>query len=104
MEVIITSPVQRQINQIYEFYSEEGYPGYAQKIDRLLIERSLELKNFPRRGQEEESLSHFGEGYRYIIVERYFKVIYKIVGDVVYISYIFNTRQDPEKIAERHSS
>ncbi len=51
----------------------------------------------PQKGQREEYLQHLQEDHRRII-EGHFKIIYKIVGEFIYITDFFDTRQDPEKI------
>ena len=48
-------------------------------------------------GQEEESLVELGQGHRYLVEEHY-KIIYRVIDDVVYITDIFDTRQDPDKM------
>ena len=49
----------------------------------------------------EESLSDLGKGHRYIIRGNY-KIIYKIQNQKMYITDVFDTRQNPEKITTRN--
>jgi toxin ParE1/3/4 len=58
-------------------------------VDSLLIN--------PHSGQIEPFLSHFELDYRRIIFSHY-KIIYRIEGDIIYITDIFDSRQDPSKM------
>ena len=42
-------------------------------------------------------LEHLGLGHRPII-EGHFKIIYKVEGEYIYITDIFDSRQDPDKM------
>lgn len=48
-------------------------------------------------GQEEETLKSLKEGHRYLIKGNY-KIIYKLQGSTVYITDVFDSRQDPKKL------
>ena len=48
-------------------------------------------------GQREEYLEHLGQSHRRIIEGNY-KIIYRIDGDMIYVTDIFDTRQDPGKM------
>lgn len=49
-------------------------------------------------GQKEEYLEHLGKGHRYLVVEKHYKVIYRIENDIVYITDVFDTQQDQDKM------
>lgn len=49
-------------------------------------------------GQEEERLKHFGKGHRYILVEKTYKVIYRAAKHIIFVTDVFDTRQDPDKM------
>ena len=55
------------------------------------------LLNQPFIGQEEPLLQNLGSGHRRLIVG-HCMIIYKIVGDIIYITDIFDSRQDPDKM------
>jgi hypothetical protein len=54
------------------------------------------LKN-PSIGQREEYLEHMGQLHRRIIEGNY-KIIYRQEGEVIYVTDIFDSRQDPAKM------
>jgi toxin ParE1/3/4 len=48
----------------------------------------------PLQGMTEPYLEHLNLGHRRLIVGHY-KIIYRIIGEVIYIADIFDSRQDP---------
>lgn len=42
-------------------------------------------------------LEHLGLGHRRLI-ESHYKIIYRVVGEYIYVTDIFDSRQDPEKM------
>jgi len=59
------------------------------KADTLLLQ--------PFKGQKDPFLDHLGFGHRRL-VEGHYKIIYRIVGEYIYITDIFDSRQDPDKM------
>lgn len=59
------------------------------KAEKLLINPSL--------GQKEEYLDHLDRSHRRIIEDHY-KIIYRVEGELIYITDIFDSRQDPTKM------
>jgi plasmid stabilization system protein ParE len=51
----------------------------------------------PFQGQKEPFLEHLGLDHRRLVVNHY-KVIYRVVGNYIYITDIFDSRQDPDKM------
>lgn len=47
--------------------------------------------------QQEEYLEHLGKGHRRII-HGYFKIIYRLEGELIYVTDFFDTRRDPAKM------
>ncbi|WP_353846338.1 type II toxin-antitoxin system RelE/ParE family toxin [Microcystis sp. M112S1] len=64
--------------------------------DRILAKADKLLVN-PYIGQQEEYLEHMGQSHRRVIEGNY-KIIYKVEGDAIFITDIFDSRQDPEKM------
>lgn len=51
----------------------------------------------PLQGQKEPFLEHLGLGHRRLVVSHY-KIIYRVDGEYIYITDIFDSRQDPDKM------
>ena len=59
------------------------------KADTLLLQ--------PLKGQKEPYLEHLGLDHRRL-VEGNYKIIYRVIGEYIYITDIFDARQDPDKM------
>jgi plasmid stabilization system protein ParE len=55
------------------------------------------LLNNPNTGQREEYLEHLGQSHRRVIEGNY-KIIYRQEGETIFITDIFDSRQDPAKL------
>ena len=66
--------------------------------DRILAKAEKLLEN-PYIGQHEEYLDHLGQSHRRVI-EGAYKIIYKVVGELIIITDIFDSRQDPSRMKE----
>jgi len=57
----------------------------AERLATRITGRMLELEQFPRGGSVEELMDHLPFEYRRLI-EGYYKIIYRIKDDTVYIT------------------
>jgi toxin ParE1/3/4 len=64
--------------------------------DKILDKADTLLLN-PLIGQKEPYLEHLGLGHRRL-VESHYKIIYRVIGEYIYITDIFDSRQDPDKM------
>ena len=97
MKVQITDPAKEELKKIYNYYRRIGLGKIGRKIRKEVVSRTLVLKQQPNLGQIEENLKELDQGHRYLVVGNY-KVIYKIEGKIIYITDVFDTRQDPSNI------
>jgi plasmid stabilization system protein ParE len=63
--------------------------GILDKADSLLLH--------PLKGQKEPFLEHLGLDHRRL-VEGHYKIIYRVVDEYIYVTDIFDSRQDPDKM------
>lgn len=97
MKVKITKGAEDSLRQIYRYFKSISQGKVGRKIRKNVITKSLSLKEFPYKGQIEDNLTHLGKGHRYL-VEGNYKIIYRLEDDVIFITDIFDTRQDPERM------
>ena len=64
--------------------------------DRIL-DKADTLLLHPLKGRKEPSLEHLGLDHRRII-EGHYKIIYRVIEEYIYITDIFDSRQDPDKM------
>lgn len=88
---------EKQLKEIYDYYSIEASPRIAGEIIDKIIDRVSILQSNPLTGSKEELLSEYPEDFRYL-VERNYKIIYWRKEDLVTIASVFDCRQNPSKI------
>lgn len=87
MRVRFTQGAKNCLRNIYEYYRDKGSGRYGHTMRRKIIRKSLKLKDFPLLGCVENNLEELGIGRRFLIE-----------GADIFITDIFDTRQDPEKM------
>jgi plasmid stabilization system protein ParE len=88
---------ERQLNEIYQYYSLNVSPAIANKVVNRIVKRVEILFKNPLSGAKEELLSDYPEDFRYLVVTNY-KIIYWFDNEVITIASVFDCRQNPEKM------
>ena len=101
MKVLWTKFALASLRDIYIFYKEKASIAVAIRIRDEVLTSSDQLELYALSGQIEGSLEELKESHRYILRGQY-KIIYRIKNGKVYITDVFDTRQDPEKIKTRN--
>lgn len=86
-----------RIEDIWDYYAEEASERVADKITNRIVDDIDWLLDHPRGGQYEPLLEHLGLGHRRKVSGNY-KIIYRIVDDLIFVSDVFDTRQDPGRM------
>lgn len=97
MKLIYTNQALQSLKELLEFIVDESNIGQAQKVRDQILSKVDRLQDHPHMGQKEIYLEHLGLAHRRIVVSHY-KIIYRIKGHALYITDIFDTRQDPSKM------
>lgn len=97
MTVLWSDSAISDLQTIYDYYLTTANATVAVKMVDLLVDKSQLLADNPRIGQEEELLKHRKIEIRYL-VERQYKIVYLIEGQVVLIATVFDCRQDTKKL------
>jgi len=101
MKIIWTEFAKIQLRQIFDYYADVASKSIAHKIVKSIFNRTVLLKTHPKIGTIEEHLSDTPYKYRYLIEINY-KIIYRISENVIYVTDVFDTHQNPEKIKIRN--
>ena len=101
MKVFWTKSALASLYDIYEYYKEKVSITIAYKIRDKILAGAGQLEKHSHLGQIEELLKDMEGGHRYIVKYNY-KIIYKIQTNKIYITDVFDTRQNPEKIKTRN--
>jgi len=98
MKLKFTEFAYSQLQEIYTYYSNNGYDRYANKLRTRILEAAQRFTVMPEIGKR-FSVTYSSYEHRYWLIDHY-RIYYKIEpdNDRIVIVYIFNTRQDPKKI------
>jgi plasmid stabilization system protein ParE len=88
---------EKQLKDIFDYYSFEVSSGVARKIINRIIDRVSILESNPLAGPKEELLNDYPEDYKYLVESNY-KIIYWKRENLITIASVFDCRQNPEKI------
>ena len=86
-----------QLEDIYDFYKIKASPSVARKLVKSLIQKSIVLEFEPMVGMKEPLLSEKSNEYRYLI-EKNYKIIYRIDVNQIKIVSVFDCRRNPLNI------
>lgn len=97
MKIVYTEQALLSFEEMLEFYATKVSFEKLVQIRDSILDKADTLLNNPFMGRKEPYLEHLGLGHRRII-EGHCKIIYKIEGEYIYITDIFDSRQDPDKM------
>ncbi|HIP31364.1 MAG TPA: type II toxin-antitoxin system RelE/ParE family toxin [Crocinitomicaceae bacterium] len=97
MEIEWTKIALKNIKKIHAFYKKTANKEIADKIIGPIFSLVQNLKNQSNIGQQEESLKHLKLGHRYLVLGHN-KIIYTQKENTIYITHVFDTRQNPKKL------
>jgi len=97
MKLVYTEQALVSLEEVLEFNALNiPYEKLIEIRDRIL-DKADTLVSHPLKGQKEPFLAHLGLGHRRL-VESHYKIIYRVLGDCIYVTDIFDSRQDPDKM------
>lgn len=102
MKVIWLSSAEEHLDEIYNFLAQDN-PSAAINIYNTIIEETDRLSIFPKMASLELSLEKENNSYRSLIVNRTYKVIYRLdlKAELVIVVSVWDCRQDPEKLENK---
>lgn len=101
MKVFWTKYALSSLSEIYAYYKLNANITIASKIRDKLFFSTKQLEKYSLSGPIEENLIELNEGHRYISRGNY-KIIYKIMDSKIYVTDVFDTRQNPEELKIRN--
>lgn len=100
-QVIWTNFAISELKNIYLYHRMIATERVADKIRKSIFEATRPLSKEPLIGAIEENLIELKQGHRYLVQGNY-KIIYRIIQDNIYITDIFDCRQNPQKMKRRN--
>ncbi|MDR0825523.1 MAG: type II toxin-antitoxin system RelE/ParE family toxin [Prevotella sp.] len=96
MVIIWLPEAQRHLKEIYLFYKANRSLKAAIKVRQELFTSVTPLKKFSQMAPIEIFSTKTTQEYHALTVGKYFKIVYFIDNERIYISAIFDCRQDPK--------
>lgn len=97
MKVVVSGPAKARLRSHLQFILEVFDEGLAERTLKEILDDIEYLGEHPRSGQFKPYLEHLGQGHRRWVVGHY-KLVYLIEGNVLHVTDIFDSRQDPEQM------
>ncbi|WP_010422967.1 type II toxin-antitoxin system RelE/ParE family toxin [Anaerophaga thermohalophila] len=97
MKLIYTEQALFGLEEALEFIAPKVTQEKLLEIRDRILDKADTLLLHPLQGQKEPYLEHLDLGYRRII-ESHYKIIYRVIDEYIYITDIFDSRQDPDKM------
>lgn len=97
MKVFYTEQFLANLQECLDFFPPEVPAEKVNEIRDRILAKADKLLDNPYAGQQEDYLEHLGKGHRRL-VEGNYKIIYRIQEENIYITDIFDSRQDPSKM------
>jgi len=99
MKLLYTEQALISLNEALDFIASKVTPIKLLEIRNRILDTADSLLQQPLKGRKEPRLEHLRLNHRRLVVGHY-KIIYRIVGDCIYITDIFDSRQRPDKMKE----
>ena len=87
----------KKLQQVHKFYIKIADKEVADKIVVEIFNAIKTLSHSSFIGQQEPTLEKLKKDHRYLL-SHHCKIIYKIDLNTVYITHVFDTRQNPKKL------
>ena len=102
-QIIWTNFAISELKNIFLYYRMVAGEKTADKIKKSIFSATKPIIRQPFIGAVEENLLDLKQGHRYI-VEGNYKIIYRLIDNEIYITDIFDCRQNPTKMKRQLST
>jgi plasmid stabilization system protein ParE len=97
MKILYTAHAIESLHEALDFIAPEVSHKKLSEIRCRILDKADTLVAQPLKGQIEPHLEHLNLEHRRLIEGNY-KIIYRIEGSFIYVTDIFDSRQDPSKM------
>jgi toxin ParE1/3/4 len=99
--VILTADAARDLEELYQYIVRHDAPGKAEHVLTRIEKILSSLSESPERGVYPKELLALGiRDYREVFFKPY-RLIYRVMGDIVYILLIVDGRRDMQTLLQR---
>lgn len=97
MKLVFTEQALKSLEECLEFIAPHVSIETLETMRNRILDRADKLLKSPSSGRKEEYLEHLGLNHRRVI-DSHYKIIYRVVNKTIFITDIFDSRQDPNKM------
>ena len=87
------------LDNIYDYYSEKSQTA-AIRLYNNILDSAEPLRTFPNAGPVEPLLEEYKDGFRSIVAEKHYKLIYTVKEELVEIHAVWDCRQEGWRLKE----
>jgi len=99
MNIVFSDLALEQLESIYDYLrTKSDYAAVV--IHNHILDEIERLRDFPQIAPIEPELIGFAHTYRSLVVKNSYKIIYYIESNTVFISALFDCRQNPQKMKD----
>jgi len=99
MNIVFSDLAFEQLASIYNYLQTKSNHASA-IIHNHILDEIERLRDFPQMAPIESELIGFTHTYRSLVVKKTYKIVYYIEDDTIYISALFDCRQNPQKLKD----
>ena len=101
MQVEVSKRAQHQWLRILVYYNEMGGERAAANLHQKYLQKQKRLLKYPESGSLESLLQDRKICYRSVIINKYYKMVYYVKGDVLRIAAFWDMRMHSERLKNR---
>ena len=98
VKVIVTPSAIKDAKEIFSYYESLSSHSFAKKLLKEFIAYARRLELMPEMGPKEPLLEHLNRNYRYVLVQRRYKLIYLYENETCSILMVWDCRQNPKQL------
>ena len=98
MRIEISPKARQHLLAITDYYAERGGVRSVERLLGKIVEKQQKILKYPQAFHPEPLLVGRKVEYRSVIINDYYKMVYRIDNDVITISALWDMRMNPSKL------
>lgn len=98
MRIEISPKARQHLLTITDYYAEWGGIRSVERLLSKIVEKQQKILKYPQAFHPEPLLADRKVEYRSVIINDYYKMVYRIDNDVITISAFWDMRMNPSKL------
>ena len=98
VKVIVTPSAIGDAKEIFGYYESCSSRRFAKQLLKEFIAYARRLEQMPEVGPKEPLLEQYDKNYRYVLIQRRYKLIYLYEKQTCTILMVWDCRQNPKRL------